>query len=104
MATHDVFDARNGLPPELIAELRAAQLVVLGLKDERTAVARIELYQDQDQDQRVRTVILPAVVHLTHGARLAGRGDVGRCGGGVGGLREGAHDAAFHRLPSRVTM
>jgi len=71
--TGDVFDARKGLPPELIAELRAAQLVVLGLKDERTAVARIEFYQDQnqDQDQRVRTVILPAVVHLTHGARLA---------------------------------
>ncbi len=71
MVTGDVFDARNGLPPELIAELRAAQLVVLGLKDERTAVARIELNQDQDQDQRVRTLILPAVVHLTHGARLA---------------------------------
>src|SRR5207249_10425265 len=43
--------------------------VVLGLKDERTAVAQIE--SDQDQDQRVRTIILPAVVHITHGSRLS---------------------------------
>jgi hypothetical protein len=65
MATTDVFDARNGLSPELIAELRAAHLVVLGLKDERTAVARIEV------GERVRRVILPAVVHVTHGSRLS---------------------------------
>ena len=69
MATSDVFDARNGLPPELIEELRAAQLVVLGLKDERTAVAQIECAKDQVQ--RVRTIILPAVVHITHGSRLS---------------------------------
>jgi hypothetical protein len=67
MATSDVFDARNGLTRELIQELRSAQLVVLGLKDERTAVAHVEI----DPGQRARYIILPAVVHVTHGSRLS---------------------------------
>ena len=67
MSTTDVFDARNGLTRELIEELRSAQLVVLGLRDEWTAVAHIEF----DQGQRARHIILPAVVHVTHGSRLS---------------------------------
>src|SRR5437899_8173561 len=65
MAAHDRIDARHGISMELLTDLREADVVVIGLKDHRTAIARLEI------GQRVRLVVLAAQVQLLHGRSLA---------------------------------
>jgi hypothetical protein len=65
MAAHDSIDARHGISTELLTDLREADVVVIGLKDHHTAIARIEI------GPRVRIVVLAAHMQLVHGRSLA---------------------------------
>src|SRR5437868_2254009 len=65
MAAHDRIAARHGISMELLTDLREADAAVIGLKDHRPAIARVEI------GQRVQLVALPAQVQLVDGHSLA---------------------------------
>jgi hypothetical protein len=65
MAALDPIDARNGVSADLVEELRRAERVLIGLKDRQTAVMALA------RGGQKRYVIVPAIVHITHGADLA---------------------------------
>ena len=60
------FDARNGLPPNVLKDLQRAHRVVVGLKDRATGVLGYWVKVDDPDhpaDEALRLVILAAEVH-----------------------------------------
>lgn len=85
-----MFDARNGLSPEVLDELRNARRVMLALKDRQTAVLGYWLADDD----RLHSVVLPARVHLTAGHRLEDEQPLV--------IASPHEDALWHRAVSRL--